>query len=48
MISISQDLHQRLDSALNDGKTLTAAYVDTRGKPHISFYGSTHVHEPDK
>ena len=48
MIRISQELHQRLDSALNDGKTLTAAYVDSHGKPHISFYGSTHVHDPDK
>ena len=46
MIRISQELHQRLDSALNDGKTLTAAYVDSHGKPHISFYGSTHVHDP--
>ena len=48
MIRISQELHQRLDSALNDGKTLTAAYVDSHGKPHISFYGSTHVHDLDK
>ena len=48
MISISSELRQRLDSALNDGKTLTAAYVDAYGKPHISFYGSTHVHAPDK
>ncbi len=48
MIRVSQELRQRLDSALNDGKTLTAAYVDSHGKPHISFYGSTHVHDPDK
>jgi hypothetical protein len=27
---------------------LTAAYVDEAGKPHISFYGSTHVAAPDQ
>ena len=48
MIRVSPELCQRLDSALNDGKTLTAAYVDAHGKPHISFYGSTHVPAPDK
>lgn len=47
MISISDDIRDRINGALNSLKTLTAAYVDEHGKPHISFYGSTHFHTPD-
>ena len=47
MIDISPDIRDRINSALNSLKTLTAAYVDPDGKPHISFYGSTHFHGPD-
>lgn len=47
MIKITENLKNRITNAIEDGKTLTAAYVDTEGKPHISFYGSTHVHTDD-
>ncbi len=47
MISISDDLRNRINGALNSLKTLTAAYVDEHGKPHISFYGSAHFHSAD-
>jgi Pyridoxamine 5'-phosphate oxidase len=46
MIDIPEDIRSRIDGALNTLKTLTAAYVDEHGKPHISFYGSTHFHAP--
>ena len=48
MIELDEDVRRRLANAIDDGKTLTAAYVDTEGKPHISFYGSTHVHSADQ
>ena len=47
MLDIPEDIRSRIDGALNSLKTLTASYVDTDGKPHISFYGSTHFHAPD-
>jgi len=43
-IKITEDMKTRLETAIESLKTVTAAYVDTEGKPHISFYGSTHVH----
>ena len=43
-IKIDEEMSGRIDRAIDDGKTLTAAYVDERDLPHISFYGSTHVH----
>ncbi|MGD8831725.1 MAG: pyridoxamine 5'-phosphate oxidase family protein [Pseudomonadales bacterium] len=47
MIELDDDVKSRLAEAIDSGNVLTAAYVDTDGKPHISFYGSTHVHGPD-
>lgn len=47
MIELDDDVKSRLAEAIDSGNVLTAAYVDTNGKPHISFYGSTHVHGPD-
>ena len=47
MIELDDDVKARLAEAIDSGNVLTAAYVDTDGKPHISFYGSTHVHGPD-
>lgn len=47
MIELDDDVKSRLANAIDSGNVLTAAYVDTNGKPHISFYGSTHVHGPD-
>jgi general stress protein 26 len=48
MIEIDADMHARIDRAIDDGKTIAASYVDPRGLPHISFYGSTHVHGKDQ
>ena len=48
MIDVSKDIKDRLDRAIDDRVAVTAAYVDTAGKPHIAFYGSTHVHSPDE
>jgi len=47
VLDIPEDIRGRIDGALNSLKTLTASYVDEHGKPHISFYGSTHFHSPD-
>ena len=48
MIELNEEVKSRLARAIDDGKTLTVAYVDARDRPHISFYGSTHVHGPDQ
>jgi general stress protein 26 len=48
MIELNDEIKQRLESAIEDQKVLAAAYVDVHGKPHISFYGSTHVHSSDQ
>ncbi|MFP6837860.1 MAG: pyridoxamine 5'-phosphate oxidase family protein [Pseudomonadales bacterium] len=48
MIELDDEIKQRLDKAIEEHKVLAAAYVDVRGKPHISFYGSTHVHSSDQ
>ncbi|MGE0624059.1 MAG: hypothetical protein AB7I04_04900 [Pseudomonadales bacterium] len=47
MIELDDEVRKRLAEAIDSGNVLTAAYVDEAGKPHISFYGSTHVHAPD-
>jgi hypothetical protein len=47
MINLDDEVGTRLAGAIDSGNVLTAAYVDSAGKPHISFYGSTHVHGPD-
>lgn len=48
MIELDDEVRTRLARAIEEGKTLTAAYVDVEDRPHISFYGSTHVHDRDK
>ena len=47
MIKLTESITYRIERALEEGKTLTAAYVDVKGKPRISFYGSIHVHSED-
>ncbi len=47
MIELDDEVKARLAGAIEAGNVLTAAYVDPEGKPHISFYGSTHVHGTD-
>lgn len=48
MIELNDEVEQRLARAVDDGHPLNAAYVDVTGKPHIGFYGSTHVHSADE
>ena len=48
MIELDIELRRNVAAAIDNLKTLTAAYVDVDGKPHISFYGSTHVHSDDE
>ena len=48
MIELDDEVRERVAAAIDNGNVLTAAYVDSAGKPHISFYGSTHVHGPDE
>lgn len=48
MIELDAELRHNVATAIDNLKTLTAAYVDEDGKPHISFYGSTHVHSDDE
>ena len=43
MIELDDDIRNRLARAIDEQRTVSAAYVDIEGKPHISFYGSTHV-----
>ena len=47
MIELPNEIKERLDRAIEDRVAVTAAYVNTDGKPRISFYGSTHVHDSD-
>ncbi len=47
MIELDDEVKSRLAKAIDSGNVLSAAYVDTSGKPRISFYGSTHLHGPD-
>lgn len=48
MIELDEEIKGRLDRAIEEHKTVTVAYVDVDGKPHISFYGSTHVHSSNQ
>lgn len=44
MIELDDEIRDRLARAIDEQRTVSAAYVDVEGKPHISFYGSTHVY----
>lgn len=48
MIDLDEEIKSRLERAIEEQKTVTVAYVDVDGKPHISFYGSTHVHSSNQ
>lgn len=48
MIELGHEVKERLAAAIDSGNVPTAAYVESGGRPHISFYGSTHVHGPDQ
>lgn len=44
MIELNDEIRDRLARAIDEQRTVSAAYVDVEGKPHLSFYGSTHVY----
>jgi predicted pyridoxine 5'-phosphate oxidase superfamily flavin-nucleotide-binding protein len=46
MIQLSDDVRERLGSALADGCPVVVASVDDDGQPHLSFYGTTQVYGP--
>ena len=48
MIELSEEVVERVATAIDSGNVMTAAYVDEAGRPHISFYGSTHVAGSDQ
>ena len=48
MIELDDEVRSRLAAAIDAGNVPTAAYVETNGRPHISFYGSTHVHSSNQ
>jgi len=48
MIRLEDEVTERLAAAIDSGNVPTAAYVEDSGRPHISFYGSTHVHGLDQ
>jgi predicted pyridoxine 5'-phosphate oxidase superfamily flavin-nucleotide-binding protein len=46
MIELTDDMRERLASALDDRSPVVAASVDADGQPHLSFYGTTQVYGP--
>jgi len=48
MIQLTDDMRDRLASALADGCPVVAASVDADGQPHLSFFGTTQVYGPDQ
>jgi len=47
-IELSDEIVERVNSALVSGKAVTVSYVGVDNRPHMSLRGSTHVHGPDK
>ena len=44
MIQLDDTIRSRIARAIDDLVPVTVAYIESSGKPHIAFYGSTHVH----
>ncbi|NJN52793.1 MAG: amidohydrolase family protein, partial [Gammaproteobacteria bacterium] len=44
MISLDGAMQTRIARAIDDLIPITVSYIETTGKPHIAFYGSTHVY----
>jgi predicted pyridoxine 5'-phosphate oxidase superfamily flavin-nucleotide-binding protein len=47
MIELTDEMRRRLATALADGWPVVAASVHPDGRPKLSFYGSTQVHDPE-
>jgi len=43
-LKLTDQIRQIIDGALARGRPVNLAYVDTGGRPSLSFRGSTHVH----
>ena len=48
MIELGAEMRERLAAAMDEGVPIVLASVDDGGAPHLSFYGSTHVHSADQ
>ena len=48
MISFSEEFKRRLVDGLTEGHVVVASYVDRKGEPHASFYGSVHAHSDNQ
>ena len=48
MIELTDDMRDRLSSALADGFPVITATVDGDGQPHLSFYGTAQVLTSDQ
>ena len=48
MIELTDDMRDRLASALTDGCPVVISTVDDDGQPHLSFYGTTQVLSADQ
>lgn len=46
-ITLTDEMVERVDSALASGKPIVVSYV-ADGRPRMSLRGSTHVHRPDQ
>jgi hypothetical protein len=48
VIDLTDDMRDRLASALTDGYPVITSTVDDDGQPHLSFYGTTQVLTSDQ
>jgi hypothetical protein len=48
VIKLGAELKRRLVDSLTDQRAVVVAYADSRGYPHVSFYGSVHAHSDDE
>jgi len=48
MIHLDETLRARIARAIDDRIAMTVSYIDTRGRPHIAFYGSTHIYSDNQ
>lgn len=48
VIEITDEMRERIGTALTDGMPIIAASVEPDGQPKISFYGSAHVYSRDQ
>jgi general stress protein 26 len=47
-ISLTDEIVERVNSALSNRKPIVVSYVGTDDRPRMSLRGSTHVHRPDQ